>query len=148
MFAWKSKELDLWPGAEQWFFPKGARNIRKFQLLIFGFVFSDPAILFTFYKKIKNHDSFMKKTPEIPWLKNTSAHCPDSAQNQQKIVSKTWWNLICLTSLIDNYYLRAPKTHCIAEGTVLVFSNMQVSVEILALACLKSRIYYDSARFA
>ena len=91
MFAWKSKELDLWPGAEQWFFPKGARNIRKFQLLIFGFVFSDPAILFTFYKKIKNHDSFMKQNPEIPWLKNTSAHCPDSAQNQQKIMSKSWF---------------------------------------------------------
>ena len=51
-------------------------------------------------------------------------------------------------SLIDNYYLRAPKTHCIAEGTVLVFSNMQVSVEILALACLKSQISHDSEIFA
>ena len=38
--------------------------------------------------------------------------------------------------------------HCIAEGTVLVFSNMQVSVEILALACLKSQISHDSEIFA
>ena len=38
-----------------------------------------------------------------------NAHCTDSAQNQQKIVSKTWLNLTCLTLANWEQLLESPR---------------------------------------